>query len=578
MFCKSWSLSADGKLLAAAILIFIPGILKCLAKPWGLKCASFRNLADSLDVAERTISANREEELQNYVRKARTCFLNKENPPLYMVKLYVLEMLFVDFPYTYSRRLINLRSFCALKDKQACRSLQDGLSDVFDLLYTKTNTSLDNNIVGILIWMLSMFLPMAATVLFHISHKNAYRSDDVGVTFVLLYSTIVLECNSVGVMSMFEDEWPDTVAQRSVLGQFAHNKRHGKLMSLATCLGCKDLLDQYWSSVEACHSSWNMTILVRRHVEDGWKDYITDGESYREFNDIRGQWTLEKWGCHGRLSWSLEKPFDESVLLWHIATDLCFHLMGTYPSHPLCREMSNYMMHLLIANPEMLMPGSRRSLVPITYNELETIFMGEEDMLIEEDKVAKQVFDKVKATKLIRTRESFIYNACVLAERLMDLGGEKMWKVIQGVWLEMMCFSAGRCRGYLHAKALASGGEYLSYVWLVLAHYGMETFPERLQRTQKLHISAENIKHHRSGSQNVAGPSASWGREGEITAPAPSSSQGTEQKITATLSASEGTKEEITTFPSTSRGPEEETTTTPSTSQGDCAVDIVVSP
>ena len=38
-------------------------------------------------------------------------------------------------------------------------------------------------------------------------------------------------------------------------------------------------------------------------------------------------------------------------------------------------------------------------------------------------------------------------------------GDNEMWKVIQGVWVEMLCFSAGRCRGHLHATSLCKGGE-----------------------------------------------------------------------------------------------------------------------
>jgi hypothetical protein len=266
---------------------------------------------------------------------------------------------------------------------------------------------------------------------------------------------------------------------------------------------------------------------VCRHVQDGWKDYIRDAESYLEFNDSRGQWTLEREGCHERLKWSLEKPFDESILLWHIATDLCFHhivtsrVKGPRP----CREISNYMMHLLIDNPEMLMPGSRRSLFAKAINELEAILKGEEETLMEEDVVAKKVIEKVKSAQDISTKESFIYDAWVLAEGLMALGGDKTWKVVQGVWLEMMCFSAGRCRGFLHAKALGTGGEYLSYVLLALAYSGMETFPERPQRKKKLHLSVEKRKHLLTRGQDDAGPSASRGTEEEITA-APPTSQG----------------------------------------------------
>jgi hypothetical protein len=40
-----------------------------------------------------------------------------------------------------------------------------------------------------------------------------------------------------------------------------------------------------------------------------------------------------------------------------------------------------------------------------------------------------------------------------------------------------------RCRGYLHAKSLGKGGEYLSYIWLLMSYMGMETLAERMQRT-----------------------------------------------------------------------------------------------
>jgi hypothetical protein len=37
------------------------------------------------------------------------------------------------------------------------------------------------------------------------------------------------------------------------------------------------------------------------------------------------------------------------------------------------------------------------------------------------------------------------------------------------------------CRGYLHAKSLGEGGEFLSYLWLVLSLRGAETLADKLQ-------------------------------------------------------------------------------------------------
>lgn len=91
--------------------------------------------------------------------------------------------------------------------------------------------------------------------------------------------------------------------------------------------------------------------------------------------------------------------------------------------------------------------------------------------------------------------------------------------LLQQVWLALLCSSASRCRGYLHAKSLGTGGEYLSYVWLLLAHAGMETLPERLQRMQQPQLPNEDVKvkqPQNGGEDVVAAPSASQGTT-EIT-------------------------------------------------------------
>jgi hypothetical protein len=66
-------------------------------------------------------------------------------------------------------------------------------------------------------------------------------------------------------------------------------------------------------------------------------------------------------------------PFDESVLTWHIATDLCFrsrppmHFRCRPPHGEVLREVctetiSSYMAYLLMFRPDMLMTGSRQHL------------------------------------------------------------------------------------------------------------------------------------------------------------------------------------------------------------------------
>ena len=44
------------------------------------------------------------------------------------------------------------------------------------------------------------------------------------------------------------------------------------------------------------------------------------------------------------------------------------------------------------------------------------------------------------------------------------------------VWLGILCYSASMCRAYLHAMSLGEGGEFLSFVWLVLSLKGAKDF------------------------------------------------------------------------------------------------------
>jgi hypothetical protein len=201
---------------------------------------------------------------------------------------------------------------------------------------------------------------------------------------------------------------------------------------------------------------------------------------------------------------SVSRPFDESVLVWHLATDFCFHLLQVQgdPSRATatatatarrCIEMSNYMAYLLFVKPEMLMPGARRKLFRDACRELVGLLeedrpdapraRGKRDLAHKVVQLLKRDGDDVLGSAGV----GVVRRAWCVAEKLVDSHSgdeEKMWTVIQGVWVEMLCFSASRCKGYLHAKGLGTGGEYLSYVWLLLLYMGMETLAEKMQRTE----------------------------------------------------------------------------------------------
>ncbi|KAF8694606.1 hypothetical protein HU200_038135 [Digitaria exilis] len=296
---------------------------------------------------------------------------------------------------------------------------------------------------------------------------------------------------------------PDQVSQYNLIGYLARNRKHSWFRKLATLLVCKDYLDQLWC-MKPCKSSSDITAIVHDHVRDAWKKHvIVDVSTYRDFHDIRGQWALERWGLLDILGPSLQRPFDESVLLWHLATDFCFystdasctsssHSQHTIAARDLSRKISNYMMYLLFVNPEMLMAGARRNLFRAAYCELKDLLKDNEGPPLNARKLTGKIVEDLKKVSCPQeqtpsaSRQHFVPCAYwEVAKPLLSIKDEeKMWLAIQGVWVEMLCFSARRCRGYLHAKSLGKGGEYLSYVWLLQLYMGMETSAEILQRTR----------------------------------------------------------------------------------------------
>jgi hypothetical protein len=318
------------------------------------------------------------------------------------------------------------------------------------------------------------------------------------------------------------------VSQYNLIGLLIRNKEHSKRMAILEFFGCTDFLQQRWP-MKSCRSSFKITKVVLKYVKSGWNHHICDVSTYRKFNDNRGQSTLERQGCYQELGWSLEGAFDESVLLWHLATDFCYYIdTGASPSQCTqdscpgvyacpawckgsehhegairCREISNYMMYLLYVNPEMLMAGTRRNLFTAAYDELKGIItMGDNKSPVEERDLTQRIIFAVDGggspppDGTQRQQGGITHLAWSIAKVLSGLPEEKMWNVIEGVWVEMMCFSAARCRGYLHAKGLATGVEYLTYVWLLQYYMGMETLAAKLQK----------VDHHRKGVAHGDGP------------------------------------------------------------------------
>jgi hypothetical protein len=136
------------------------------------------------------------------------------------------------------------------------------------------------------------------------------------------------------------------------------------------------------------------------------------------------------------------------------------------------------MIYMLLNRPEMLMPGTKSYLFTSASDKIVGNSKGPLDT---EEMIAHEILNM----PMLLTATDLVSNASKLAKALMELRDDKeRWSVIQGVWVEMLCYSASRCRGYLHAKSLGEGGECLTTICLLLSMMGMETLADRHQRSE----------------------------------------------------------------------------------------------
>ncbi|KAM4097877.1 hypothetical protein ACJW30_07G035200 [Castanea mollissima] len=206
------------------------------------------------------------------------------------------------------------------------------------------------------------------------------------------------------------------------------------------------------------------------------------------------------------LDWSVDKlGFDQSILIWHLATEICYFHECIKPGaintivnsegerkpqdggsaedlmRQRCNYLSRYMLYLLVRRPNMLPIGMGHIKFRDIYTEVGYFIEEHCGEPVKDEEKASDTLRKVKIEVMPavggrdrsrRGRSNYvIIHACRLASELGESG--KKWELIKGVWLEMLGHAASQCKGRLHAQQLRRGGELLTHVWLLMVHFGL---------------------------------------------------------------------------------------------------------
>ncbi|XP_039158904.1 uncharacterized protein LOC104423940 [Eucalyptus grandis] len=454
--------------------------------------------------------------------------------------------------------------FTVMNSMRAFKIVEIELGFMYDLLYTKVQ--LLYCAWGIIRWVISLSVPCAVLVSFSLQDKKDYPKVDIWITFLLIIVAIFLEIFSLllAISSDWVNHWliqrprASTILSNITFRSFSRSQRWSNSVAQIS------LLD---SSIRNRNSIFRYPRLAKlgKHVEKNFyidykeldedikdqifqhmKDVVNKMETLIGLNGglashkleasellknsnygglailkLEASELLKKSNCD-HLKWSLEAmEFDQSIIIWHIATELCHYedCRSMDPedvaNYTMSMLVSRYMIYLLRFYPSMLGTGIGVLRYEDTLVEAQKFFEDELAMLPKKEgsiswvviQWAQKLFEKEAHvhTRLcncfdkhdsresrdlcevcylllqVRTKlpawkmrgpesTSVLFDACRLARQLKSV---ERWKVISKVWVRMMMYAACQCKGYEHSESPSRGGELLSHVWLLTAHLGV---------------------------------------------------------------------------------------------------------
>ncbi|XP_031272091.1 uncharacterized protein LOC116130496 [Pistacia vera] len=394
--------------------------------------------------------------------------------------------------------------------KEAFKLVAIELGFMYDVLYTKASTIYSG--FGIFLRCFYFFSHVSVSVIFliivFIMEKHAYSLIDISITCSLLVGAIFLEIYAF-IILLFSDwtklwlcthnlisndtpydlhdrkkRWSGSVGQYNLFS-FCLQDISTKTAGVQKLIGVKETIEKYqyltWDDVEIDlrESIFRQLVEKAKRIEGD----LFNIKLCKELLAQRGDNVLHIYGLDA-LNWStIEVEFDHSLLLWHIATDLCYY--DDYQKRgfiikevsQLCSTskcVSDYMLYLLVVCPIMLPKGIGEIRYRETCAEAMKFFKRKRFGTFSEISKACESLLQVKTDDSLEKIKggrslSLLFYGCRLANQLQKLESnlgwseERKWKMISDVWIEMLTYAASHCGWRPHGQQLMNGGELLTH-------------------------------------------------------------------------------------------------------------------
>ncbi|KAJ9541949.1 hypothetical protein OSB04_028455 [Centaurea solstitialis] len=506
-----------------SIAVYIAGFIKCYERVQALRLANTEHLRDSM-LGSPDPGPNYPKIVEEYELKTSQGFVvdieevrdavlpaNEHSYPegrgAVISEVYyqfqTFKRLFLDLILTFEDRDNSRSYFRHLNSEKAFAAVEIELGFAYDLFYTKANVVY--TFYGLVLRFMSVVLVVAILVGFgFLCEINHYRPIDIAITYILITTTILMEI--VAVITMLRSDWTDhwTLSQHKKTRDFfvfSFLKNPTKLRWSNT-IAQLDLISLALEEKPARFpKAENFFGVDKYRVKHRYKTYSKVSENlkaliYAQFHKFmdctsdpkalcshKGSFSLRKNECD-ELLWSItEVEFDQSVLIWHVATALCYYsdlddkdLDNLADGRIESKNISDYLLHLLMTYPNMLPIGIGMIRCRDTCAEA-TRFFREKGIIGKAEACRKLL--EVDCMKLSPGQvrgdrsKSVLFYGCRVALTLREMERKRMWRVVSQVWVEILAYAATHCRGVHHQQQLRKGGEFLSHVWLLMAHLGI---------------------------------------------------------------------------------------------------------
>ncbi|XP_058205117.1 uncharacterized protein LOC131319034 isoform X1 [Rhododendron vialii] len=559
------------KLWIPTLLIFIAGVIKYIERTRALYLASSRIIKDSF-LTDPDPGPNYAKFMDEYASK-KEAKLPTEIEMIPEPNLSCLEVvqtahkyyttfkgLIADLIFSISQRNESRDYFLNRTATDAFHIIEVELNFFYDIHYTKARV-VQGRFLGYPLRIISFSLTCAALVLFRLIEKKKFYEFDIAVSYTLLIGAIALDL--IAFLMVLYSDWTVVALTKSKqpngfikilqcllnVNRVRWPKNHGqkpkwfssrKIIHIVRLRWSKSLSQynlinyclhpriEWWEKTIAFFSLTNMldgmnyvnpvdfTTKLRDFIFDELKKkskQADDLETAKEIFSARGDWILRYESRANLLCWINDVEFDESIILWHIATELCYYtdVDDKIDNREFSKHLSDYLLYLLVMQSTMLsnIAGIGQIRFRDTCAEAKKFFRGR-DVLEEEKDTCQKIVTfckyfccfykccfrgKKERDELLKEyacrsilkvntevepiavkgdrSKSVLFDACRLAKELRKLERLQRWKIISKVWVELMSYAACHCRAHTHMAQLSKGGQLLTSIWLLMVQLGL---------------------------------------------------------------------------------------------------------